>query len=111
MCGFCIHVALSEQAASLDALSAVQVMVYSIFPAIVAGAALMWLRLRFLAKLAKSLHNSFNVCKATVLANTMDSDVRNSNCVVAMMGDLRKIHRFRDVRQVSCTTGMYCDFQ
>jgi hypothetical protein len=76
-------------------------MVCSIFLALAVGAALMWLRLHYLAKLARSLHNSFNVCKAAVLANTLNMEVRNSNCVVAMMGDLKKVHRFRDVRQVS----------
>jgi hypothetical protein len=76
-------------------------MIYTVFPAMAAGAALMCLCLHYQAKLARSLHNSFNVCKAAVLTNTLDMGVRSSNCVVAMMGDLKKVHRFRDVRQVS----------
>jgi hypothetical protein len=78
-----------------------QVMLYTIFPAIALGAGLMWLRLRQLDRLSKSLLNSFNVCKAAVLANTMDEQARNSVSVVSLMGDLKRVHRFKDVRQVS----------
>ncbi len=84
-------------------------MLCNIFLAVAVGAALMWLRLHYLGKLAKSLHNSFSACKATVLAHNLDSDVRNSNSVVALMGDLKRVHRFRDVRQVSlCNSSGTC---
>lgn len=75
-------------------------MLYSIVPAMALGAALMWLRLRKLARLAGSLHNSFNICKATVLADAWDDSARARGSVVAYMPDLRGVYRFRDVRQV-----------
>lgn len=78
-----------------------QVMLYTIFPAIALGAGLMWLRLRQLDRLSKSLLNSFNICKAAVLANTMDEQARTSLSVVSLMGDLKRVYRFKDVRQVS----------
>lgn len=61
----------------------------------------MWLRLRQLDRISKSLLNSLNGCKAAVLANTMDEQARNSLSVVSLMGDLKKVYRFKDVRQVS----------
>jgi hypothetical protein len=79
---------------------AAQVMLYSIFPAMAGGAALMWLRLWQLNRISKAVYNSFNICKAGVLANIMDEGQRNSGNVVSLMGDLKKVYRFRDVRQV-----------
>lgn len=75
-------------------------MLYTIFPAVAVGMGLMWLRLRQIGRLAKTLHNSFIVCKAAVLANTVDEQTRQSGSVVALMTDLKKVHRWRDVRQV-----------
>lgn len=77
-----------------------QIMLYTVFPAVALGPRLMWLRLRHMSRLAKSLHNSFNMCKAVVLSNTFDEQTRTSGSVVALMGDLKKVHRWRDVRQV-----------
>jgi hypothetical protein len=61
----------------------------------------MWLRLWRVDRVSRALHNSFNVCKAGVLANIMDEGQRNSGNMVSLMGDLKKVYRFRDVRQVS----------
>lgn len=76
-----------------------KVMLYTIFPAVAAGTGLMYLRLQQQNRTAKRLHNSFNVCKAAVMANMFDEGQRNGPCV-SIMGDLKKVYRFRDVRQV-----------
>lgn len=77
------------------------IMLWTIWPAVAAGAGVMWLRLEQQKRLSKSLHNSFNVCKAAVLANMMDEGQRSSGSLVSVMGDLKRVYKFKDVRQVS----------
>lgn len=80
-----------------------QVVLYTIFPAMALGAGLMWLRLQQLARLSAALHKFFNVCKAAVLDGTVDDDqAPASGSVLAHMvpADLKHVHRFRDVRQI-----------
>jgi hypothetical protein len=80
-----------------------QVLLYTIFPAIALGAGLMWLRLQQLARLTAALRNSFNVRKAAVLDGTIDDDIAASGAsVLARMtpADLKRVYRFRDVRQI-----------
>jgi hypothetical protein len=78
-----------------------QYVLWTIFPAVALGAFLMWLRVRRLQSLCAYLHNSFNKCKATAMANlAFDDPSRNSGSVVALIGDLKKVYRFKDVRQV-----------
>jgi len=76
-----------------------------IFPAVATGAALMWLRLKHLQRVSRHMHNAMNTCQAAVLANMNgDDQARNSASAVALIPaeDLKKVYRFRDVRQV-CT--------
>lgn len=80
-----------------------QVLLYTIFPAIALGAGLMWLRLRQLARLSAALQKSFNDRKVAVLDGTLDDDqVSAGGFVLAHMApaDLKRVYRFRDVRQI-----------
>lgn len=79
-------------------------MLYTIFPAVVLGAVLMWLRLRHVARLSQHMWNAMNVCKAAVLTNlTAGDDQASVGSAVALIptGELKKVHRFRDVLQVN----------
>jgi hypothetical protein len=84
---------------------ALQVLLYTVFPAVCLGGVLMWLRLRHLARLSRSLHNAFGMRKAAVLANMDDSEAMGSGSAVSLMSDLKSVYRFRDVRQVRLRVG------
>ena len=63
----------------------------------------MWLRLKKQQRLSAHMRNAMNVCKAAVLTHlTGDDQARSAGSAVALMSipDLKKVYRFRDVRQV-----------
>jgi len=81
-----------------------QAMLYTIFPAVATGAALVWLRLKHLQRVLRHMRNALNTCRAAVLANMtqVDQDKADGSAIALMAAsELKHVYRFRDVRQVS----------
>lgn len=70
--------------------SLLQAVLYGIFPAVAAGAAVCWLRMGLLRQLSAKLHRAFEQRK----------EVASSGSVSVMQG-LNAVHRWRDAQQVS----------
>eukprot|EP00879_Flechtneria_rotunda_P013062 GHRR01013642.1.p1 GENE.GHRR01013642.1~~GHRR01013642.1.p1 ORF type:complete len:1083 (+),score=308.01 GHRR01013642.1:2122-5370(+) len=64
----------------------------------------MYLRIRYTRRLAKQMHIAFEDRKALAIASSNASDQQaraQGASVVTLMGELKQVHRFKDVRQVS----------
>lgn len=95
---------MRTQPAALCCTRAPQVVLYGIWPAVVAGGAAMWLRLRYVRRLSRFLRGAFEHRKAAAIAASSAADTAArvaGGSVVSLMADLRGVYRFRDVRQVS----------
>ena len=77
---------------------------YAIFPAVVLGAAVAWIRMGRLRKITGQLRAAFHERKNEALSTSTDADNKaraTGSSVVMLMGDLKSVYRFKDVRQVS----------
>ena len=77
---------------------------YAIFPAVLLGAVVAWIRLRKLRHITGQLRAAFHERKIEALATSTDADNKaraTGSSVVTLMGDLKSVYRFKDVRHVS----------
>lgn len=84
-------------------LMLLQAVLYGIFPAVLLGAAGVWLRMQRVRKLSAQLLTVFDDRKLELMgADVPGAGTKEAGTsVVSMMGDLKSVYRFKDVRQVS----------
>jgi hypothetical protein len=85
-----------------------QAVLYGIFVFVFIGALLTWARLAHTQRLTKQMQQAFQQRKAEMSATGSAEERADqagmdafAGSIVAQMGDLRAVHRWRDVRQVS----------
>ncbi len=81
-----------------------QGVLYGIFPAVLFGAALVWLRMRLVRRLSAVLQKAMTERKQVAIAASSGADEKARAAgasVVTLMGDLKSVYRFKDARQVS----------
>jgi hypothetical protein len=85
-----------------------QAVLYGIFAFVFIGAFITWARLAATQRITKQLRQAFQQRKAAVLLTQSADDsndqgeVRSfAGSIVAQMGDLKAVYRWRDVRQIS----------
>jgi hypothetical protein len=85
-------------------VTTVQALLYGIFPAVALGAAAAWARMRGLRRLTLKLRAAYEERReaAATACSAADHQAREDGAsLVSLMTNLRTVHRFRDVRQVS----------
>lgn len=87
-----------------------QSVLYSIFLFVFIGALITWARLAFTQRITKQLQQAFQQRKAAMSVTSSADEPCSTdqagvgafgNSVVAQMGDLKAVYRWRDVRQIS----------